>query len=254
MKKKFVSTQLFLLIGIILLSGFYGCEDKDTTAPRAQLAGDNPYVITLNQRYIEFGFKTLYDNRDDSASLEVTITHEIDTLEGEYLAVDGKNVYLGIGATIETGNFVVTYTIKDSEGNKTVLTRDVTIRNSLNKFAREYTVTKTNLDNALDIYPDYQTELEPYENLNNRIHFPNFSNFQGVSIAVYADVRGDSVFIPLQTFPNSLNYLVEGKNDSTVTNGFAGTLNRANYSIKITFTASNSITATQDFYEVYSKL
>lgn len=253
MKRKIFSNQSFLLIGIMLLSVLFGCDNKDVTAPRASLAGPNPYKITLNQRYIEYGLATLWDNKDDSASLKVTIVHEIDTLEGEFLNVDGKNFKLGIGATIQTGTFIVTYTISDDAGNKTVLTRNVVITNSLSKFTRQYNVKKTNLSDPLDTYDNYDTDLEAYENLNNRILFANFSDFANVSLSVHADVRGDSVFIPLQTFPASLNYLVEGKYEETVTNGFAGFVNRSNYSIDIKFTASNTGTASQNFHEVYTK-
>ncbi|MCF8370568.1 MAG: DUF5011 domain-containing protein [Bacteroidales bacterium] len=254
MKKKIFSTQSFLLIGILLLSVLYSCKDKDVTAPRASLAGPNPYKITLNQRYHEYGLATLWDNLDDSASLNVTIVHEIDTLEKEFLNVDGDNIKLGVGATIQTGEFTVTYTVKDAAGNKTVLTRSVIVANSLSKFTRQYSVTKTNLSDPLDTYEDYDTDLEAYENLNNRILFANFSNFENVSLSVHADVRGDSIFIPLHTFPPaSFSYLIEGKYDETVTNGFAGMVNRSNYGLEITFTASSTGTATQDFHEVYTK-
>jgi hypothetical protein len=188
---------------------------------------------------------------DDSASLNVEIKHEIDTLEGEFLNVDGKNFELGIGATIQAGEFTVTYTINDAAGNKTILTRTVIITNSLSKFTRQYDVTKTNLSDPLDIYEDYEAELEAYENLNNRILFPNFSNFENVSLSVYADVRGDSVFIPLQNFIEDNNYKVQGIESEN--DGFAGMLNRSNYGIELTFWASNNSTAKQDFHEVYTK-
>ena len=252
MKRKIFSIQSLLFISIILLGGLTRCQDKDTTAPRDTLAGPDPYNITLNEPYIEYGFEELWDNRDDTADLEITIENEISVLVGDYLNVDGENIFVGDGATIEAGEYNVTYTIKDKAGNTTIDYREVSIKNSLYKFTRTYIVSKENLSDELDTYDDYDTDLEAYENLNNRIHFPNFSNFDDVSISVYADVRGDSVFIPQQYFPADNEYLIEGNLDPE-NDGFAGMLNRNNYKIEIEFKASNKSTATQIFHEVYTK-
>lgn len=269
MKRKTTYAKSLLLVGIIALAIFFSCKKEDdqiltpdpnvndtlvidTIAPTASLAGPNPYYITLNDRYIEYGFGNVSDNYCDSVDLIFIIQNDIDTLEGEYLNVDGKNIKLGFGATIQTGEYDVTYTVIDTAGNKTVLTRIVIIKNSLDMFSRQYNVQKENLTDPNDIYPDYDTELEAYENLNNRILFPNFSNFSGVSLSVYADVRGDSIFIPLQTFsPTSFSYLVEGIESGNA--GFAGFVNRSNYGIDITFVAANNVTASQEFHQKYTK-
>ena len=79
MKRKNSSIGILLLVAVVLLGTMISCEDKDTVAPKAKLEGPNPYNITLNERYIEYGLKDVYDNRDDSASLEIVISHEIDT-------------------------------------------------------------------------------------------------------------------------------------------------------------------------------
>ncbi|MEA3443986.1 MAG: hypothetical protein U9R19_04595 [Bacteroidota bacterium] len=256
MKKKIISTRTFLLIGILVLGTMISCEDKDTTAPKAELAGPNPYKITLNQPYIEYGFDFIYDNRDDSASLKIEIEHEIDTLEGDYLNIDNHNVFVGEGATIQTGDFVVTYTITDKAGNITVLIRDVIITNSLNKFTREYDVVKDNVNNIDDIYEDYTNELEASEELNNRLYIPGFSDFDDASLSVYSDIRGDSIFIPLQSFPPPgvpNNYVIEGDIDAD-NNGYAGTVSHTNYRIEITYKAGNNSHGVRIFHEVFTKL
>ena len=253
MKRKIFSIQSVLLLGGMLLLSLTGCTDKDTTAPSAELAGDNPMNITLNDQYVEPGFSELYDNRDDTTDLEIEITHEIELLEGDYLNLNGEYIFLGAGATIETGEFIVTYTIKDKEGNTTTLTRTVIIENTLDKFTRAYTVTKDNLtDDTVDDHV-YETDVEAHENLNNRLVFNNFSDFNNVSLSVYADVSNDSVYIPEQRFPLDENYLIEGNLDAA-NNGYAGSITTSNYGIEIFFTASNTGSAAQKFHEVYVKL
>ncbi len=252
MKRKIFSLKSFLFAGVIMLVTMISCQDKDTTAPKAKLDGPNPYHITLNDRYVEYGFEYIYDNRDDTAEMDIKIEHEIDTLEGDILNVDGHNIFLGEGATIQTGNFEVTYTITDKAGNQTILIRDVVITNSLDKFSREYTVEKENLSDPTDTYEDYTTELEAYEDLNNRILFPGFSDFDDANISVYADVKGDSIFIALQNFFTSNGYIIDGIESEN--DGYAGIVNHTNYKITIRFTAANNTQGAQEFEQTYTKL
>lgn len=236
--------------GLILLS-FFSCQDKDKVAPHILLKGPNPYYITLNDNYIEYYFE-IFDNRDDSASLEVEIINELDTLVGEYYNATGGDILMGEGSTIQTGEFIIQYIVKDKAGNKTIAERTVIVQNSLEKFAREYAVQKVNLSVPEDIYPDYTTNIEFDENVNNRIWFPRFSNIEFYSLNVYADVVGNDVYIPYQAFPDKDNYFIQGIDDEN--NGLAGTIDRTNYKFDLTFTASSFNTGTQEFNEKYTKL
>ena len=229
---------------------FSSCDDKDTTSPQVFLLGDNPYYITLNDKYVEFGFE-VNDNRDDSASLTIEIDIPLDTLEEEFLSTEDQDIYLGIGATIEVGEFIVTYTITDKAGNETVVERNIIIANSLAKYNRVYDVIQENITNPDSEYEPYQMELEAHENLNNRIWFPRFSNFEDYNLTVYADIKGDSIFIPYQSFVEDNNYFIEGEDDEN--NGFAGLLNSSSYTFDITYTASNNSTGALVFHEVLTK-
>ena len=250
MKKNKIASFFTLLAIVSAAFVFTACPGADTTPPHVYLRGPNPYLITLNDKYIEYGFNT-YDNRDDSTALTIEIDNPIDTLEEDYLTVDGHDYFLGVGATTEVGDYIVTYTITDTEGNKTVVERNVIVSNSLAKYARVYDVVKENLTNPQINYEPYELEIEFHDNLNNRLWFPRFSNFDFYNINVYVDIVGDSVFIPLQTFPDDNNYLVEGIDDTN--NGYAGTFSRSNYRFEINYTASSASTQAQEYHEIMTK-
>ena len=50
---------------------------EDTIAPTATLAGPNPYFITLNDKYVEYGFATIEDNVNDVDSLSIPILQQL---------------------------------------------------------------------------------------------------------------------------------------------------------------------------------
>jgi hypothetical protein len=248
--KKFAPYILILLFtgSLFLLNA---CLEKDKVAPTLKLNGPNPYYISLNSRYIEYGYD-VYDNRDAVDQIAVEIVVELDTLETDYYdAQAGPDVYMGVGATIETGEFIVQYIAKDQEGNKTVVERTVIVRNDLEKYARLYDVKKFNITQPSQVFPDYQMEITFDEAVNNRIWFPRFSNLQFYNLNVYADVRGDSIFIPFQPFPASNNYYIEGFYD--LQNYFSGKLNRTDYKFYIEYRASNNTDGTQVFREEFEK-
>lgn len=75
----------------------------DTTPPTLTLNGPNPYDIIQGGSYIEFGSTS----NDASGQVNTTITHNVNTSV--------------------LGNYVVTYTATDINGNQTINTRDVKI-------------------------------------------------------------------------------------------------------------------------------
>jgi len=75
----------------------------DTTPPTLTLNGPNPYTINKGGSYIEFGSKA----NDISGQVNTTIAHNVNTSV--------------------LGNYDVTYTATDINGNQTVKTRDVRI-------------------------------------------------------------------------------------------------------------------------------
>ncbi len=255
--KKIRSYATIFAMAIITMFIFSMCMQKDSTPPHIILKGPNPYRIDLNDKYIEHYFE-IYDNRDDSAALSVEILNEIDTLEEEdgYFDAPGGKIYMGVGATVQVGEYVVTYTIKDEAGNTTVATRDVIVTNEIDDYAKTYSITKENLSDEDQEYVDYLSTLEFDEEVNNRMWISKFGNLDFYSLTLYIDVVDDSIFLPLQAFPLSNNIVIEGIEDAA-NNGYAGELNKNSFTFDLKYrlsqNPSSTTPASEDFLESYSK-
>ena len=85
----------------------------DHTGPEITLNGKNKITITLNSKYEELGVKSVYDNKDKK-------------IDNDKVVIDSSKVN-----TTKVGTYPVTYTVKDSRFNKTVVTRMVTVSQGL---------------------------------------------------------------------------------------------------------------------------
>ena len=85
----------------------------DHVGPDVTLNGDTNITLALNSEYEELGVKKVYDNKDKEMDVTKVV---IDSSK-----INNKKV----------GTYPVTYTIKDSHYNKTVVTRNVTVTKSL---------------------------------------------------------------------------------------------------------------------------
>lgn len=244
-------TANLILASILTSIGFISCMDKDSVAPVVVLNGPETLYVTLNERYIEQGIQ-VYDNRDLNEALTIVITNEIDTAEEDYVQTSIGSEYVGIGATLETGDYTVTYKVSDTEGNTTTKVRTVIVENSLAKYARVYNATKKNLSNPNLTYADYEIEIEVDENINNRVWFPRFSNLQFFNLRVYANIVGEDLYIPIQSFPTQNGYVIEGF--EATNGGLAGYLDRNDFKFYIKYRASNLTEGTQTYEETFVKL
>lgn len=224
--------------------------DKDHVAPVVVLNGNETLYVTLNEKYVEEGIQ-VYDNRDANEDLDIVITNNIDTAEEDFIQTQVGSDFVGIGGTVEIGEYQVTYKVTDTEGNSTTKIRTVIVENSLAKYGRLYIVSKSNVTQPSLVYPDYEIEIEIDENINNRIWFPRFSNLQFYNLRVYANVVGNDVYIPIQTFPEDNNYVIEGFESTN--GGLAGYLDRGDFILYIKYLASNNTEGTQTYEETFVK-
>jgi len=239
-----------ILLSLITSIGFISCMDKDHVAPVVVLNGPETLYVTLNDRYIEQGIQ-VYDNRDLNADLDIVITNNLDTAEEDYVQTSIGTEFVGIGATMEIGDYSVTYKVTDTEGNSTTKVRLIIVENSLAKYQRLYIASKNNLTNTNLTYPDYEIEIEADENINNRIWFPRFSNLQFYNLRVYANIVGNDLYIPIQTFPEDNNYVIEGFESTN--GGLAGYIDRDDFKFYMKYTASNNTEGTQTYEESFVK-
>ncbi|MCX6257161.1 MAG: DUF5011 domain-containing protein [Bacteroidia bacterium] len=239
-------TGFISLIAVIAVIFMASCKTSDTVAPKLILLGDNPMTISLNAVYVEPG-ATANDNKDGDITSKIVITNPISLqpATGPF-----QDIYLPKDATIAVGTYTVTYTVKDAAGNTTTLNRTVNVQNDISPYAINYSVHKINQTHPATTYPDYESLLTFDPNINNRLWFAKFSNLSLYSFNVYANVRGDSIFIPLQTFPSSDNYNFRGNDQTTK---FAGILNRNQYKFEILYQSSSNSTSAEIIDETYTK-
>ena len=249
--------SLALAMGLVALVMFSSCKDSDSVAPSLILKGNATMNLSLNQKFVDPG-ATATDNVDGDISSLIEVDAEIDTVQdGFAIFGDPLNpVTLLEGQTMQTGSYTVTYTVKDKAGNQTTAERVVNVVNDIRAYTILYNVKRYDLTDPIVTYADFEMEVEFDENINNRIWFPKFGNIvidgQPQNLKIYADVRGDSIFIPLQKYPQKYEYKIQGS-QTTVGQGFAGLLDRVNYKFEINYLSSNSIFGQEIYREVFTK-
>ncbi len=94
-----------IALGLSACGGDGGGGDKDTVPPVITLKGDNPMVVTQGAAFSDPG-ATAVDDVDGSVSVKVAGSVESSTI----------------------GSYTLTYTAKDSAGNKARATRTVEVK------------------------------------------------------------------------------------------------------------------------------
>ncbi len=228
------------------------CKPKDTRPPEIYLTGGDEVNVVLNKPYKEYGY-TAQDNVDGDVTSKVEVTTD--------LATNDNTIY---GNTSLKGDYTVTYTVSDKEGNQGTKTRTVHVLNQAKKYAVPYWVDKTSELNP-EISPDYthkNYEVTEDKKVNNRIIFGKLAGLVG---GIYGDIyynsTKDTLFIKIETQAKKVNdstqYEVSGYDKDCY---FTDTLN---YSFKIRYqidklpVASDGTvgprTATDNVRETYSK-
>lgn len=156
---------LFLFTTILTTA----CSKKDTTFPVISLKGDALEVVTLNSPYSDAGATATDD-------LDGVLTVETD----------------GSVDTNFAGIYYIIYSATDAAGNQANATRTVVVRNEAEIYNGNYnTMTLTGIDTSY-----YTASSTISSTLNNRIWLVGYSDVP--TAAVYADLRHDTITVPVQ--------------------------------------------------------
>jgi hypothetical protein len=160
--------QPFTLLAFALLL-IIGCKEKDEQSPTVHLIGDGSVTVTLNDTFVDPG-ATATDETD--GELGVSVTGNVDT-EME-------------------GNYQLSYRASDAAGNTTTAIRIVSVVNAASRFRGIYqSETWQTPDTA-----NFSAEVSTSTTVNLRIWLVGLGLFS--QAVVYADVAGDSLFVPKQ--------------------------------------------------------
>ncbi|MBN2682758.1 MAG: DUF5011 domain-containing protein [Bacteroidales bacterium] len=174
MKNLISFIAIIFVFGLILAS----CGKKDTIAPKIFLEGDNPLIHTLNAEYVDPGYLA-EDNKDGDITSKVSY-------DATVVKVD------------KAGTYTIEYTVTDDAGLQGSTTRDVTVKNSIDKYCVKYDVTKY-FGGTLEA--EYSTTLKSSGTQNMVIRFPNMSN---LALNADAEIGGSDV----DDDPNTKTYYV----------------------------------------------
>ncbi len=180
-----------LIILIFTLGLFiFSCKPKDETNPKIFLNGDNPKRVILQSYYDDDG--AYADDNFDGSDITSTMSVVYDIPGMPDGITDWKNLE---GVTSNAGTYTVTYTVTDKAENITSLDRIVTVYNQSERFAVDYYVDKSSLNelnsSSLD-YTGVAMSVSPDSKVNNRILFPKLSQISGLK--VYGNIR-DSIIV-----------------------------------------------------------
>ncbi|MDL2262108.1 DUF5011 domain-containing protein [Bacteroidales bacterium OttesenSCG-928-I21] len=153
-KRKSFILVIAILVGII----FTGCLGKDTTKPNIQLYGMNKTpifpapegkydtVVLLQTKYTDPDPAVWVDD-NKSLSENITVTSDIEDI----LNVKKNNWYI-----VQTGDYTITYTARDEEGNSNQVARKMRAANVAEAFspANEKATTYKLLQRISNIYPN----------------------------------------------------------------------------------------------------
>lgn len=145
----------------------------DHEGPEITLKGDVNTIIALNSEYKELGVKKVYDNSDKE-------------IDAKKVVIDSSKLN-----TSKVGTYPVTYTVKDSHYNKTVVTRKVTVNKSLTDTVRgtasgdgyykgnsnNYVLFSGMLWNIVNVNEDGTIKLILHNAVNNlRMNYENYKD------------------------------------------------------------------------------
>ncbi|MDD4217403.1 MAG: hypothetical protein PHZ24_08735 [Bacteroidales bacterium] len=159
MKKLILISFVFVVLSCII---FTSCNE-DTTPPKLywyNSAGDivktGDTTVLLYTKYVDPG---VYAEDNVSKEADITIVNDAATVLS--VTTDG---YLR-----RTGDYVITYTAEDAEGNKAEYFRNIYIRNITEPFIKSYATTRNTLHLA---ETTYNSSVSADNRIPGRLRFP----------------------------------------------------------------------------------
>ncbi len=214
--------KLYNLIILVVCIFFYiGCKEESTeqissdsqnishtvdkSPPALMLNGTNPLILTVNEKYIEFGANAI-DDSDGNLTSDIKIIDNVDT------------------AT--PGNYTVTYAVFDSTGNHTFVNRSIMVLSDNDIFK----------DNVFYVSPDGNDDNDgsfhnPFKSLQQAANIAQAGNIIYVREGIYDVGKGliftksgtENNFITFTAFPRE-NPIIIKKNTDIWSNNFGATI------------------------------
>ncbi len=154
---------------LLVMLTLFSCKEDDQTLPVVTLNGDSFVSIPLNGSYTEQGASAT-DIQD--GALNVSISGTVNTgLEGQY---------------------AIRYTATDAAGNTGETIRVVSVLNQAGYMKGSWACTALSPGDTLN----YNSQLSTSSTINFRIWVQGFAGY--AQSVVYADISGDSIYIPKQ--------------------------------------------------------
>jgi hypothetical protein len=145
------------------------CSKKDKTAPVVNLKGNAVVVVILNSPYTDAG-ATATDETDGELTVETN----------------------GVVDTNFAGTYIIIYSATDAAGNEAQATRTVVVRNEAEIYNGSY-----NTISVIGTDTTYFTATSTLSStINRRIWLVGYSDVP--EAAVYADLRHDTITVPIQ--------------------------------------------------------
>jgi len=154
----FALTSVTVFIAALLITG---CNKDDATPPRMTMNGDNPLTIYLNAPFTDPGV-TAEDNEDGT----ISVTSDA--------SVTNPDIN-------KAGIYYINYSVTDGAGNKSIMRRNVLVKNNAESLSAAYNVTGTCNSAFTDGIISSTT-------VNNRITFTQFGRHTNALGKLNADI------------------------------------------------------------------
>ena len=166
--------RAIFLFGIII-GLISSCQRDDKTPPVLTLNGAITATILIGDPYTDPG-ATAMDARDGDLSSRIEVEGSVNNLQ--------------------SGTYVITYTVADFSGNTSSASRTVYVNSTMNAYEGTYTVHDSVWGGAVT---DYTDQILASTSTNDRIIANRFGN--QVNAAVYFDyyTTGQQLNVPIQT-------------------------------------------------------
>ena len=189
-------TFFSLIISFIVL--FYSCS-KDDTPPRIFFEGDTETSQTwVLQEYYTLPTATASDNVDGDITSSIVITNDLTfyndrevASDGTYTFPTGSKVTDGVeGFVGRDGNYTITYSATDAEGNVGKKSISIAVKNSMLAWTEtasgtriSYQTRREKLEGNLDIGGVYKIYSDP----NDSYYHPTYDFDEGITTDLRAD-------------------------------------------------------------------
>lgn len=181
---------------------------KDNVPPTLTLNGKDKIYLEINSKYIEEG-ATAIDNIDGDITDRIEITGDVDITKA--------------------GKYVITYTVKDNEGNETSLSREVYLQEPAPKIVRDTTTyVKISISNqTIEVYKDNVLVISSSIVTGTE----NYTDSDKGTFMIYSKSR--NVYLKGTGYLSYVNYWMpynggEGLHDATWRQEFGGEIYKTN--------------------------